>query len=358
MRFLSTKTLQLIRRVIKKVKSYHAAKISLHRTVIIIFKKLVHRKRMQKLAQSVLLRYGIKADKVCFVSDSMNTVFKVEADGRRYTLRIHPPNNHSTKEIRAELLWLFALQTDMSLLVPEPIPAKDGTLVQEVYFQGMLEARQIVLFKWLDGTFLINDLSPATMELAGAFMARMHQHAQQFKFPEGVSRPHVKWDEHLWLDESYQSQVLTIEEHKLCVSTARVVLEKVDAFTPDTDYGLVHLDLHYWNYLLYQDEIGAIDFDDCQYAPFLYDMAVPLSYLDQRQDYKALESGFLRGYALVRRLPPHHKAGLELFMVVRAVDMISWVLSWSSPISKEIRPELLESSLARLRRYQDSRIDV
>ncbi len=193
--------------------------------------------------------------------------------------------------------------------------------------------------------------------MAGAFMARMHQHALQFKFPEGVSRPRIKWDELLWLDENYQ-QALTLEEYKLCVATARAVLEKVDAFTPDTDYGLVHLDLHYWNYLLYQDEIGAIDFDDCQYAPFLYDMAIPLSYLEQRQDFQDLKAGFLRGYAQERRLPPHHEAGLELFMVVRALDMIAWVSSWPSPSFKKMGPEFLATALARLRRYQDSRISM
>jgi Ser/Thr protein kinase RdoA (MazF antagonist) len=94
------------------------------------------------------------------------------------------------------------------------------------------------------------------------------------------------------------------------------------------DYGLTHSDLHQWNYLLYQGKIRAIDFDDCQYAPYLYDMAVPLSYLDQVEEYERLKSSFLSGYSRVRPLPKQWQAGLEMFMAVRALDMVGWVLSW------------------------------
>jgi Ser/Thr protein kinase RdoA (MazF antagonist) len=124
-----------------------------------------------------------------------------------------------------------------------------------------------------------------------------------------------------------------------------------DTFPLDVDYGLVHLDLDPWNMLLHRGTVRAIDFDSCQYAPFLYDMAMPLTYLDDRQDYDNLKAGFLRGYAHERCLPPDHEAGLEFFMVVRALDMITWVLSWPRPTRKKCGPETLAGSLARLRRY-------
>ena len=122
-------------------------------------------------------------------------------------------------------------------------------------------------------------------------------------------------------------------------------------FNVDTDYGLTHLDLTPWNYLTHQGEIAAIDFDDCQYAPFLYDLAVPLSYLDERPDYESLRAGFLRGYAHKRQLPLHYEAGLELFIAVRALYMIDWILSWPTPSHHDFGPTLLAKSLNQLRRY-------
>jgi Ser/Thr protein kinase RdoA (MazF antagonist) len=185
-------------------------------------------------------------------------------------------------------------------------------------------------------------------------MARLHNHAKQFNLPEEVLRQHNNWGESwVWLDENYiHPKSLTTDDYNLCVTTGKVVLEKIDAFTQDTDYGLVHFDLHPGNFLFHQGEIQAIDFDDCQYAPFLFDMAVPLTYLTERQDYEDLKAGFLKGYSQERRLPPHHEAGLELFMVVRHLDMIAWILSW--PSYKGLGSKLLEKTLTQIRRYNDA----
>ncbi len=100
-------------------------------------------------------------------------------------------------------------------------------------------------------------------------MAQLHRHGERFKPPDGVSRPHVRWDELWpWLDEDcLESQVLAPDDYNLSVTTAGAVLGMTDTFPLDVDYGLVHLDLHPWNMLLHRGTVRAIDFDSCQYAP-------------------------------------------------------------------------------------------
>jgi hypothetical protein len=147
------------------------ANVSLFDALMIVINQATQgatrRKQMQKLVIDVLPRYGLNVDNIRYISESVNTVFQVEAEGLKYKLRIHPPNQRSSAEIQAELLWLLALRTDIGLGVPEPVPAKDGTFVQEVPFSKTPHLRQIVLFKWLDGTFLSNHISPCVRARIG-----------------------------------------------------------------------------------------------------------------------------------------------------------------------------------------------
>jgi Ser/Thr protein kinase RdoA (MazF antagonist) len=84
------------------------------------------RRRLRALADVALAAYGIADTRLAFCSDTQNTVFRVDAAGQRYTLRIHPAQSWSTAAIRAELAWLSALRRDLGLHVPEPIPTRDG----------------------------------------------------------------------------------------------------------------------------------------------------------------------------------------------------------------------------------------
>jgi Ser/Thr protein kinase RdoA (MazF antagonist) len=62
-------------------------------------------------------------------------------------------------------------------------------------------------------------------------------------------------------------------------------------------FGLIHADLHQENYLFHGKQVRAIDFDDCGYGPFVYDLAVTLSELEHRADYPTLRAALLAGYA-------------------------------------------------------------
>jgi Ser/Thr protein kinase RdoA (MazF antagonist) len=315
--------------------------------------RVLQRAQFQQLAVKALELYGLAASQIEFISDSLNTVFQVVAQEVKYAFRIHPPENHSPETIEAELLWLAALRRDTELIVPEPVAALDGRLVPVVALPGLISPRPVVVFKWVEGELLDEDLSPDTLALAGAFMAQLHGHARRFTLPEGVSRRHAAWGElRLW-QHGVRNQLgaLTEADDQLCQKAAQAILAQMSAIDVSADYGLTHSDLHQWNYLLHQGEIRAIDFDDCQYAPYLYDIAVSLSYLDQRADYERLRDSFLSGYRRVRPLPKQWAAGLEMFMAVRALDMVGWVLSWPTISYQEFGPGLLADSLQRLRRY-------
>ena len=91
-------------------------------------------------------------------------------------------------------------------------------------------------------------------------------------------------------------------------------------------FGLIHSDLHQENYLFHRGRVRAIDFDDCGWGHFVYDLAVTLSELQHLPDSAALRAGLLRGYRAVRPLPAEHERYLEVFHALRVLKLTLWFL--------------------------------
>ena len=59
--------------------------------------------------------------------------------------------------------------------------------------------------------------------------------------------------------------------------------------------GLIHADLHLDNALFWRDDVRIIDFDDCGFGYWLYDIAVSLWELRHRGDYEQFRAALDRG---------------------------------------------------------------
>jgi len=68
--------------------------------------------------------------------------------------------------------------------------------------------------------------------------------------------------------------------------------------------GLIHADMHLGNALFWRGEVKVIDFDDCGFGYWLYDIAVSLWELRHRNDYGHFRSALIDGYTRRRPLPP------------------------------------------------------
>ena len=114
-----------------------------------------------------------------------------------------------------------------------------------------------------------------------------------------------------------------------------------------------HADIHIYNCLRGDGKLKVIDFDDCCVASHFYDIAVPLTYVDDRKDYPALKESFYGGYLSARSLPENFHEHIETFMVARAFDMIEWIpYIWPD---LEFFPEgqkLLVAAINRIEKYQ------
>jgi Ser/Thr protein kinase RdoA (MazF antagonist) len=109
---------------------------------------------------------------------------------------------------------------------------------------------------------------------------------------------------------------------------------------PDS-FGLIHADLHLENALFDGDAVRLIDFDDCGFGYWLYDIAVSLWELRYRNDYGDFRSALIDGYTRHRPLPPGGLAQLDNFIATREVAIGLWYTG-TAQVSPVFRADLHE----------------
>jgi Ser/Thr protein kinase RdoA (MazF antagonist) len=292
--------------------------------------------RMRQLGHGALADYGIAGARLRLLGHDENTTFRVVAsDGRRYLLRIHRVSGNpahpvrSAIQVRSELLWLAALRRDTGLAVPEPVPTLDGRLLTEASIAGVPERRLCTLFRWQPGRFLHAGLTPAHLERVGRLIAQLHQHAESWTPPAEFTRGRVGD-----VSEPAAAHMLCMVA-ELCtpadVATVAAVIARVRATQQALDqepgaYGLIHGDLHQENYLFDHGQVYAIDFDDCGWGYFLYDLMMPVNELADHPRYADLRAALLRGYRSLRLLPPAHARHMAIFDALKVLILTIWFL--------------------------------
>lgn len=298
-------------------------------------------RRMRLLADRAMADYRLAGARLELLTHLFNTTFRVTApDGQRYTLRIQRQGHLLTPELRSELLWLAALRRETDLAVPEPVPTRAGELLTVAETPGVPEPRACVLFRWMDGRFLERQLTPRHLDQVGVLTARLQEHAARWTPPPEFTRrrvdsisgfarrqPDPLADTVIDHTRALLDDLLSPEAAEIVAAVLRRVraVQQALGYGPDT-FGLIHGDLHQENYLFHGDTVCAIDFDDCGYGHWLYDLMVTLLNVRHLPRYPELRAALLAGYRRVRPLPEEHAAYLDTFFALRCVQMMLWAI--------------------------------
>jgi Ser/Thr protein kinase RdoA (MazF antagonist) len=193
------------------------------------------------------------------------------------------------------------------------------------------------------------------LERVGEVMGTLHRHAEGHVAAQPVNRHRETWkDLRAWADgREGADHIYSTDDRALLERAAAHALAQVETSGNEYDYGLIHADLHQYNYMFHGEEVRVIDFDDCLFAPFTYDLAITLWYLVGRPTFQALEGALLRGYERVRALPAGYRSDLPLLMLARTLSMVEWVLGWSSPTLLPWGPQFLRNAPQSVRYYLD-----
>jgi Ser/Thr protein kinase RdoA (MazF antagonist) len=92
---------------------------------------------------------------------------------------------------------------------------------------------------------------------------------------------------------------------------------------PDA-YGLIHADLYPENVLFRAGKAYPIDFEDCGFGYWIWDIAVALCLWAWGDDWERMRAAFREGYAQIRTLPEAQWALLDLFVATQFATMVLW----------------------------------
>jgi Ser/Thr protein kinase RdoA (MazF antagonist) len=323
--------------------------------------------RLTELARVALAAYSLSGPRVRLQAHRWNTTFRVVAPGgERYLLRVPRPSQISLQAAHSELLWLNALRKETTHQVPEPVPNREQSLLTVATCPGVPEPRFCVLFRWIEGRFLHKGLTPSHLFQVGELMAQLQNPAAGWQPPTGFTRSRV---DNLGALERGPADAFDQAVAERAVETVRAVstpeaaavveaaIRKVWAATeqlgegPDV-FGLLHADLHQRNFLFHRGTVGAIDFEDCGYGHWLYDLAVPLTALWGNPNYDALRRALLMGYRQHRPLPADEESLLETFMALRNLqDLLGVIEVRDQPAFRDLWVASLAGRLQELRAF-------
>lgn len=256
-------------------------------------------------------RYGVPPSELTELNAFENFVYEAEnEDGVALVLRVSHSTRRTVDYTLGEVEFVRYLGA-AGIPVAQPILSEAGQFVERIADTDPDHHFVVTAFERAEG--VVFDDAPPLKERywkpplfrdLGRIFARLHNRAQTYK----LSNPRFKRQEWYEYDVVDIDRFAPPEEQLVRARTAQII-ERLNQLprTPE-DYGLIHADLHPHNFCFADGRITAFDFDNCEYAWFVKDIAVILFYVARaetrghREDaVAAFLAPFLDGYRELRR---------------------------------------------------------
>ena len=253
----------------------------------------------------------------------------------KYILRVSRPNYHKKVEIESEVNWLETLHPLSKVFkVAKPIKGKNGKVIQSITLPHHDMEYYCTLFTYLEGERLdkANEYALGKQfERIGEITAHLHKHSIDYHEAflgknrltwdsESILGEHPKWGR--WQD----GKGITPEREKLFGEVSLTIQKRLEAFGKSKErFGLIHADLRLANLLVKQGQISVIDFDDCGFGWYLFDLGASLSFIEHYDCIPDLIDAWLKGYRKVRRCSQAEEKEIPTFIMMRRLQLIAWI---------------------------------
>ena len=280
----------------------------------------------EKLLGFAAENYNFDKATLNFISDSTNQIYMFHKDGTPYILRFSERPAEKIHEVKAEMDWLFYLAKN-NISVGLPLNAANGGLAVMTSDNGVNYI--ITSFKTVNGTYWDKNNPDRWNDDIfynwGKTMGDIHRLTKDFK-PANEQDIRGVFDGRFSLDDII----------KKCPSVNKIVeglIDEMMALPKDKDsYGLIHNDMHQWNFLIDGGEINVFDFDDSLYGWFALDMGIALYHAlwwGRKNDAGHLFAdeiitNFIKGYLSANHLSDFWLSKIPLFMKFRQICKFSW----------------------------------
>lgn len=267
-------------------------------------------------------RFGLVPEALTELNAFENFVYEADnEDGDSIILRLSHSSRRTLDYTRGEVefvRWLVAA----GLPVAATVLAESGQFVEKIADARDPDGGYFVATAFERAPGIVFDDAPPLKELywkpplfrdMGRLFAKLHNRAQTYK----LSNPKLKRQEWYEYDVVDIDRFAPRDELLVRTRTFEIIDRLKQLSTAPEHYGLIHADLHMHNFCFAEGKITAFDFDNCEYAWFVKDIAVLLFYIargeprGQRETaVEAFLGPFLDGYRELRPCSKETLAGI------------------------------------------------
>lgn len=310
--------------------------------------------KYEEVALKAIDAYSFLNDfEVQLLSYTENAVYLIKnSDGHNFVLRVCRPGYHTKPEIESEINWINSLDKHSPVEVATPIAASDGDFVQTIKFSDDKNSYHCILFTYLKGEMLSNykdsELQKHFLNI-GEITAHFHNNDQNRPDLDYINRS--TWDVEAILGENpkwgkwQDGPAITPDRYELFEEVSNIIQQRLKTFGQSSDrFGLIHSDLRLDNILIDNDQYKVLDFDDCGFGWYLFDLAATFNSIDYESSASHslqiissdLIKSWVEGYRKVRSLSQEEEDEIPTFILMRRLMSIGWMGSRNNKKTREM----------------------
>lgn len=272
-------------------------------------------------------KYGFDKGTLHFISDSTNQIYSFQKTGKRYILRFSERPPEQMRQTKAEMDWLYYLANN-NIGVSLPLFTNNNELALSTEDEN--KPYIVSVFEELPGRFW-NKNDPGLWNEKiffnwGKLMGDIHRLTKNYS-PASENDMRGEFTGH---------NALFLDKMENCPSICKIaedIIDEIMALPKDNDsYGLIHYDIHPWNFIIDGEKINVFDFDDSLYGWFSLDIGIALYHglwwgrkNDAGYDFShEIIQRFLDGYLSVNPLSEYWISKIPTFMKYRQICKLSW----------------------------------
>ena len=269
-----------------------------------------------------------------------NDVYIGKYDDNKVIIRVSKKQRRTYKEVLAEIKYLEVLRKTVKVI--QPFVIDDQSVFEYA-------DRVITLFKYIPGSKWNElDHTDEIIYNAGRNLALIHDGSVKSRLK--IDRPDYKEHNDLKLFLKNYTEPRYLNEYN-------ETIEAIEKIPRENNYFLIHGDYLFSN-IIYGDEQTVIDFDDCEYGYYLYDIAVYMFYyllggnpldIDVEQNRRRLQV-FLKGYSEIRDISLETLEELNPFFRLRQLKLLGTLTEYLKNKPGEWQKRFIEGSLERIER--------
>jgi len=259
------------------------------------------------------------------LGNSANMVFELLTQDNPIILRISEYTEYKERHVNFELSWLKYLSREITEVI-RPILTEKGKLYEII---SVGEKSYIVCaFEKAQGRSVNqnnpNEWNESLFYKLGTTMGSIHKNSTQYTFTDH-EKLSFEWNK----DFAFSSEFNLLNDSEVLKVWNKIICELEKLPKTEDSYGIIHNDLHHFNFFIDGDKIKVFDFDDCICSWYSFDIALTLFQFISTISYKEPQvrnvfakkfiAPFLKGYKTQKSLESFWINKFDLFLRYRRI---------------------------------------